>query len=308
MEFYRILETLTKEPEIQIAPDLSPYVAILSTDEWRLQSDRFDMFIDIDIDLDTEQRLETRAIVNFDSLTGCFSIPDRSDISGITHSFFFALDEKGIVLIDDSGYALQLVEKIRRTKKWRLPGLERFLYDFLEEIIERDLFLLESFENRLSHTEDYILNNDVHEFPVELNSIRGDLLDLRVHYEQLIDLGQELEENENGFFKQENLRFFRLFTERVIRLEDNVTSLRDYTIQLRDLVHSQLSVRQNKIMTLLTVITSIFMPLTLIAGWYGMNFRYMPELQWRYSYIVVILVSIAIVVGCLIWFKKNKWL
>ena len=61
-------------------------------------------------------------------------------------------------------------------------------------------------------------------------------------------------------------------------------------------------------MTLLTVVTSIFLPLTLIAGWYGMNFRYMPELEWKASYPVVILVSILIVVVCLVWFKKKKWL
>ena len=146
------------------------------------------------------------------------------------------------------------------------------------------------------------------DYPPELNQIRGDLIDLRVHYEQLIDLGQELEENENGFFDVDNLRFFRLFTERVIRLQDTVTSLKDYVVQLRDLVQSELEVRQNKIMTLLTVITSIFLPLTLIAGWYGMNFRYMPELEWKISYPIVILISILIVVVCLIWFKKKKWL
>lgn len=61
-------------------------------------------------------------------------------------------------------------------------------------------------------------------------------------------------------------------------------------------------------MTLLTVVTTIFMPLTLIAGWYGMNFKYMPEFEWRLGYPVVILVSILIVIFCLILFKKKKWL
>ena len=258
MNFYRILDSLSLEPEIRISSDLHQYVTVLSTEEWRQNSSQFDMIIDIE--MDPSDRQETKAIVNLDSLTGCFSIPDRSNISGITHSFFFALDEKGIVLIDDSGYALTLVEKIRRTKKWRIPGLERFLYDFLEEIIDQDLSILGKYEQRLNRTEEDILKGNIHEFPVELNSIRGDLLDLKVHYEQLIDFGKELEENENGFFRQENLRFFRLFTERVIRLQDNVSSLRDYIIQLRDLVHSELSVRQNKIMALLTVVTSIFLP------------------------------------------------
>ena len=78
--------------------------------------------------------------------------------------------------------------------------------------------------------------------------------------------------------------------------------------QLRDLIQSQLDERQNRIMTVLTVITSIFLPLTLIAGWYGMNFRYMPELEWRWSYPAVLVVSVLIVVFCLIWFRKKKWM
>ena len=92
------------------------------------------------------------------------------------------------------------------------------------------------------------------------------------------------------------------------RRHDSAVSLRDHTMQVRDLYNSQLEVRQNRTMTLLTVITTIFMPLTLIAGWYGMNFRYMPELEWPIAYPLVILVSIAIVVFCLILFRKKKWL
>ena len=65
---------------------------------------------------------------------------------------------------------------------------------------------------------------------------------------------------------------------------------------------------QNRIMTLLTIVTTIFMPLTLIAGWYGMNFRYMPELEWRFGYLAVFLVSIAVAIFCLIFFRKKKWL
>ena len=170
------------------------------------------------------------------------------------------------------------------------------------------LSLLEKSEHRLNRLEEAILRDEVESYPAEMNEIRGNLLDLRIHYEQLIDLGQELEENENGFFREENLRYFHMFTERVIRLQDTVTGQREYVTQLRDLIQSHLDVKQNRIMTVLTVITSIFLPLTLIAGWYGMNFRYMPELEWRGSYPVVIAVSVLIVVVCLILFKKKKWM
>jgi magnesium transporter len=97
-----------------------------------------------------------------------------------------------------------------------------------------------------------------------------------------------------------------MFSSRVDRLYNSATHLRDYTIQLNDLYQSQLDVRQNRIMTVLTVVTTIFMPLTLIVGWYGMNFKYMPELESRLGYPIVIVLSLFIVVGSLIFFKIKK--
>ena len=302
--YYLIRESLIPCGPGEIRKGSEQYVALLSSAEWQQERERFDMLIDMEMDAPQE----TKAVVNMDSLTGTLSVPDRENISGPRFGFSFALDEKGIVLVDDSGYAEKLVQEVCRSKKWRLPGLERFLYDLLEMTIGQDLTLLEKSEQKLNRIEEAILRGEVEQYPQEMNNIRGDLLDLRVHYAQLIDLGQELEENENGFFLEENLRYFHMFTERVTRLQDLVNGQREYVMQLRDLMQSQMEVRQNRIMTLLTVITSIFLPLTLIAGWYGMNFRYMPELEWRYSYPVVIAVSIAIVAVCLAWFKRKKWM
>ena len=282
------------------------YVAVLSSPEWERERDRFDM--GIELDLDAGNIHNTKAEVNYDSLTGTFQIPDRNDLKGEDFCFAFALDEKGIVFIDDSGKALQMIDEIRRTKRWREPSLERFLYDFLELIVDRDLSLMERFESELNRIEEGILASREQEDLVRVNEIRSDLRELLVHYEQIIDLTQELEENENGFFREENLRYFHLFMNLMARRHDFASSLRDYTMQVRDLYNAQLEVKQNRIMTLLTVVTTIFMPLTLIAGWYGMNFRYMPELEWRAGYPIVIAVSVAVVMFCLIFFKKKKWL
>ncbi len=302
--YYQIRETLTPCQAGEIREAGLQYAVVLTTKEWAQERDSFDMLIDMEMDAPQE----TKAVVNRDSLTGTLSIPDRDHISGPRRNFSFALDEKGIVLVDDSGYVNEILKKLSHTKKWRFPGLERFLYDFLELTIAQDLTVLEKSEHRLNQIEESILQGRVDSYPKEMNDIRGDLLDLRVHYEQLIDLGQELEENENGFFKEENLRYFHMFTERVIRLQDIVAGQREYVMQLRDLMQSQLDVKQNHIMSMLTLITSIFLPLTLIAGWYGMNFRYMPELEWKYSYPVLIVVSVIIVIGCLLWFKRKKWM
>ena len=304
--YYCIKNTLEKTTVSDFREKGLKFVAVLTSAEWLENRDKFDMGIEMDIDLSSVN--STKAEVNYDSLTGTFSLPDRNDISGASINFAFALDEKGIVFIDDTGYVEKNINGIIASKRWALPSLERFIYDFLEQIVSRDQVMLENFDKELDTIEKDILEGSEEDPSKRVNDIRSDLRELRVHYEQLLDLGQELEENENNFFTKENTRYFHLFTQRVSRLHDIAASLREYSIQIRDLYQSQLDKKQNRIMTLLTVITSIFMPLTLIAGWYGMNFKYMPELEYRSAYPIVIAISIAIVLVCLIFFKKKKWL
>ena len=307
MSYYLLAETVQPCSKADIFDRKNmQYAAILTTPEWERERESFDM--GIELDLDVRNIHNTKAEVNFDSLTGTFQIPDRSNLKENEFCFAFALDEKGIVFIDDSGKAEQIVQSIRRTKRWREPSLERFLHDFLEQIVDHDLSIMERYEDELSQIEDTILSSQGHGDLVRVNEIRSDLRRLLVHYEQIIDMTQELEENENGFFREEHLRYIHLFMNYITRRYSSAASLRDYAMQVRDLYDAQLGVRQNRIMTLLTVVTTIFMPLTLIAGWYGMNFRYMPELEWRFGYPAVIALSVAIVAYCLILFKKKKWL
>ena len=316
---YLIEETLKEVSRKELKNTDKQYVVVLSTEEWMEHKDSFEM--GIDFDPGTAEIYTTKAEVNYDSLTGSFSIPDRTDFNNDDCKFAFALDEKGIVFIDDTGRVVEMINAIIKTKKWNLPSLERFIYDFLDQITKDDLRIMEKYECELDDIETKILNEEEGVSLGRVNDIRSDIRYLRIHYEQLMDLGQELEENENNFFKQENLRYFRLFLDRMARLHDTSTSLRDYTMQLRDLYKAHLDIKQNRIMTVLTVVTTIFLPLTLIAGWYGMNFRYMliagwygmnfrymPELEWKWGYPVVIAVCVAIVGLSLLFFKKKKWL
>ena len=307
MQYYLLKETL----ETCTAKELSAageakYVALLTSAEWQRESERFDMGIELD---PTAREIHsTKAEVNFDSLTGTFRLPDRDALTERDYRFAFALDEKGIVFIDESGVVEQILQTIAQTRRWREPSLERFLYDFLEQIVSRDLPIMERYEKELDSIEDEILSDNGENGLVRVSQILDDVRELRVHYEQLIDMTQELEENENGFFSEKKLRYLHLFMNRMARLHDAAASLREHTVQVRDLYRAQLEVKQNRIMTLLTVVTTIFMPLTLLVGWYGMNFRYMPELDEPIAYPAVIVCSVLIVVVSLIFFKKKKWM
>lgn len=308
---YQIKETLEEATLEKCLSQMGeiPYVVILSPDEWIKHKDSFNMGFDIDPNPATIYN--TKAEVNYAAITGTFRIPTRQNSHTLGRKssvFAFALDDKGVVFIDHSGMADYLVNKIACSRKWHLPSLERFLYDFLEMIIAEDRLLLESYEKELNKVEAQILQGDGEMSTSSVNEIRGNLLGLSFHYEQLLDVGQVLEENENQFFSDENTRFFKLFTGRMARRQEMVSSLRDYTVQVRDLYQTRLDVRQNRIMTILTIVTTIFMPLTLIVGWYGMNFQYMPELDEPYAYPIVIIVCLSLVVFSLLFCRKKKWL
>ena len=303
--YYLIEETLRACTASDCHAGKQQYVAVLTPEEWQKEKESFELGIDMDMEI--SEIHTTKAEVNYDSVTGTFSLPDRKNMAGDYKNFAFALDEKGVIFIDPDENVLRIIRRITESKKWRFPSLERFMFDFLEQIVISDLSLLEKYERELDCM-DKDIDSDNDPDIDRLNDIRGELRDLRIHYDHLIDMAQEFEENENSFFKAENLRFFRLFSNRVSRLFDMVNSLLDYASQIRDSYESRLDVKQNRIMTVLTVVTTIFMPLTLIVGWYGMNFKYMPELESRWAYPTVIGVSVLIVVLSLIFFKKKKWL
>ena len=305
MLWYCIKQSLEPTEETRGTAE-SPYVAILTKDEWAKYENAFDM--GIELEPEDEEIMQTKAEANYDSITGTFSIPNRKDFSTRDASFAFAMDEKGIVFIDDSGAASVMVKRIAATKKWKKPSLERFIYDFLVQIVANDQRLITSYEKELDKMEDDILNEEDGLSPDRVNEIRSDLRDLNNHYEQLLDAVAVFEENENGFFSADNLRYFRLYINRIERLKDSGNGVKDYAMQVRDVYKMHLDIKQNNIMTVLTVVTTIFMPLTLIVGWYGMNFKFMPELDYKMSYPILILISAMIVVGSIIYFKKKKWL
>ena len=202
--YYYIQSTLEKTEKLNFSKKTSRYVAVLTSAEWMEQREQFDMGIEMDLDLAAIH--STKAEVNYDSLTGTFSIPDREHLSAPNTNFAFALDEKGIVLIDDSGLVNKLIANIVGSKRWTMPSLERFLYDFLEQIVSQDQVILERFDKELDTIESEILAGSEADPSLRVSRIRSDLRDMRIHYEQLLDLSQELEENENNFFKKENTR------------------------------------------------------------------------------------------------------
>jgi magnesium transporter len=200
---------------------------------------------------------------------------------------------------------------LEATKRFSVENvtLEKFIFAFIDSLINDDNKYLEEIELQINKLEDLVMGDyDCKNFNEQLLKYKKKLLTLRNYYEQLIDIGEELYENENGLFEGTNLRYFKIFTEKSERLCSNVNLLRENLMQLREAYQSNLDIKLNNIMKVFTVVTAIFLPLTLIVGWYGMNFQNMPELTWKYGYATVIILSIIVVAICIYIFRKKKFM
>lgn len=188
-------------------------------------------------------------------------------------------------------------------------SIEKLTARFLSALTFNDSRELDVIDNTIVRYEDSVLNDGkVDNMNNEILKIKRKLLRLRSFYEQLSDIADMLIKNENGIFNGKKMKYLRDFEIATDKLTFKTDLLRDSLVQLRDAYQASLDLKLNNTMKLFTVIATIFLPLTLIAGWYGMNFKFMPELDWEYGYIYVIILSIAISVGCIIYFKKKKLL
>lgn len=234
-------------------------------------------------------------------------IPKVNDVLSQSKRVCIVFKKNLLVFVYDN---FQLIEDISfkiKSGEIRITSLSKMLYIFFDKLTCEDTDLLEKIEYEITDLEDGLLTLNNDNYLNKIIILRKKLLKLKRYYERLINIAESIEENDNSLIDKKAIRYFRMFTNRINRLYQGVNNLRDYVTQVREAYQAQVDISQNQLMKLFTVVTTIFLPLTLIVGWYGMNFN-MPEYSWNYGYSFVIVLSIAIVSICIIWFKKNKWL
>lgn len=214
-----------------------------------------------------------------------------------------------VSLKDADGSTERTFEEAVRRPSCKSVTLERLICAFFERLVYQDTSVLEGYENKIGKLEEQIEHGTTGKtFNGEILALRRKLLGARHYYEQLLDVLETMLENDAGVFSEEHTRHFRIQRDRISRLSSNTQLLRDSLVQVREAYMAALDYNANSIMKVFTVVTTIFMPLTLIVGWYGMNFHFMPELTWRYGYAAVILLSVTVVVVSVVFFKKKKLL
>lgn len=179
----------------------------------------------------------------------------------------------------------------------------------LEAVLTNDLEYMQKMEAGCYKLEENLLGTltDYVGPTKKILRYRKQLLAREFYYQQIADLCDVLCGNKNDFFSQKGLDLLEDIGKRADRLCGYVQTLREYLMQIWELYEQQVDVQQNKTMRVLTVVTTIFLPLTLMAGWYGMNFEYMPELKNPWGYWVTMGAAALIVIGEIIYFKKKKY-
>lgn len=173
------------------------------------------------------------------------------------------------------------------------------LHEFFLELTANDVYKIESLENMIISLEDNLLMNPSpsKDGILDIIKVRKDLLQVKRYYERIGFLTDELAAVDPTF---------TFISKKFDRLLASVLHLQEYIEQVREAYQAQIDIEQNSIMKVFTVVTAIFLPLSLIAGWYGMNLM-MPEFEWPLGYPFVIVVSLTVAVVMLIIFKKKKW-
>lgn len=198
-------------------------------------------------------------------------------------------------------------QKLLDSINFKEEGPTYIAYLIFDKIVDFYFPIIYKIEDYLNEINVNLDESRIHNLIDQVFDIRTDLLKLRRVINSMKELlyrilnAQHLE----GF--RDNKRYFNDIYDHLLKLSDIVESNREVTSDVRDNYLSINSHRMNKIMTTLTVITSIFIPLTFIVGVYGMNFDYMPELRWRYGYFLILGIMVSIGICMLIWFKRRGW-
>jgi len=200
-------------------------------------------------------------------------------------------------------------ERIRKGKgKIRKMGPDYLAYALLDSVVDDYFVALERLGEQVEDLEDELISNPKRETLNRIHRLKRQMIFLRKSVWPLREVINRMERAESPLIKKTTGIFLRDVYDHTIQVIDNIETFRDMLSGMLDMYLSSVSNRMNEVMKFLTIIGTIFIPLTFLAGVYGMNFKFMPELEWKGGYYVVWGVMIAVAVSLLVYFRKKKWL
>jgi len=190
----------------------------------------------------------------------------------------------------------------------RKAGSDYLLYTLIDAIVDNYFLVIDQIGDTLDQLEDELLDNLQRETFNNTHSLKKELMTLRRSVWPMREVVNKMERGQYFKVNEELNIYIRDLYDHTIEVIDSIEVYRETVGHLVDLYQSMSSNKMNEVMKVLTIISTIFIPLTFITGLYGMNFEYIPELQWRYGYHMVWGISITLVVTMLFIFKKKRWI
>lgn len=240
-----------------------------------------------------------------DTILGVIRVPETVGRTKDNLMFGFYLSNDCLIFIEEQDELYRRWNRIYEQME-QVSEPSQYLLMILEELASKDSLCLQKMEKKMNGFEEGLLKNKELPFFEFFSKYRKQLSELHFYYEQMMELGEGMQTECGRNGQEEIAREWKRFTLRMERFHDYVNYLRDYVLQIHDLYHSQKDAKQNKILNWLTIVTTLFLPLTLLTGWYGMNFQSMPEVGWEHGYLVAILVAVTIITAELMIIRKWK--
>ena len=200
-------------------------------------------------------------------------------------------------------------ERIRKAKgRIRKSGCDYLAYALIDAIVDHYFLVLEKMGEKIEHLEEDLLGDTKTETLQSVHHLKREMIFFRKQVWPIREILSYLMKEEASLIQETTQIFIRDLYDHTIQVMDTIESFRDVLSGLQDLYLSTISNRMNEVMKVLTIMATIFIPLTFIAGIYGMNFEYMPELKIPWAYPALWILLITIFVFMIFWFKRKKWL
>ena len=240
-------------------------------------------------------------MLSFDDAAGHIKSEQISLVLG-EHFLFSFQEQKG------DGFD-PVRQRIRRAKgRIRQSGCDYLAYALMDAVVDHYYVVLEKLGDKIENLEEVLLTEPSLETLQTIHALKREMIYFRKQVWPLREALGSLLKDHSTLVEETTRVFLRDVYDHAIQVIDTIESLRDVLSGLQDFYMSTISNRMNEVMKVLTIMATIFIPLTFIAGIYGMNFEFMPELKWKWSYPLLWVLLVAILGIMIFWFKRKKWL
>ncbi|MHA6280539.1 magnesium/cobalt transporter CorA [Salinimicrobium sp. CAU 1759] len=201
-------------------------------------------------------------------------------------------------------------ERLSKAKgRIRSRGADYLVFALLDAIVDNYFVVVEEMSDKIEAMEERVFdpqpNDDI---TLEIQELKRTMLRIRRAVNPLREVVSRLEKMDHDLVQEQTINYLKDLYDHMLQVSENIEIYREMTWGLMDMYMTSISNKMNEVMKVLTIMASIFIPLTFLAGIYGMNFEYMPELQFRFSYPILLVIMTVLIIGMLIYFRRKRWL